>query len=161
MIDILRALCAVSILCHSNKSWQENVNWFGDDKLKQLFNDPQAVLHHIWDRFVMKKIRRELQEAEQKRARAEYQRLAHFPVAVPEAGDAPKLNCAWWSFHINCRSVLFWNPEMGLEEFLKNVKILWKSHECPSTEMLTAFHDQMKPHFILMRTRSLRSMSFG
>merc|ERR1739838_1165775 len=43
MVHILRALCAVSIVCHSNKSWQENVHWFGDDKLKQLFNDPLAV----------------------------------------------------------------------------------------------------------------------
>jgi hypothetical protein len=54
MVHILRALCAVSIVCHSNKSWQENVHWFGDDKLKQLFNDPLAVLRHIHQRFARK-----------------------------------------------------------------------------------------------------------
>jgi hypothetical protein len=177
MFNILRALCAVSILCHSNKLWQENMNWFGDDKLKQLFNDPQAVLRHIFKRFLMKQIRREYREAVRERALAEQYEI-HTNPAIPddvdENGYLPELRCAWsrcgqvfycredlldhvrrarngslcTGFHINCRSVLRWNPEMGLEEFMEEAKQRWRPSKRPSNESLIAFYNQMKPIFI-------------
>jgi len=52
MVNVLRAICAVSIVCHDNKSWKANLPWFGDDESKQIFNDPKSVLQHIYDNFV-------------------------------------------------------------------------------------------------------------
>jgi len=52
MVNVLRAICAVAIVCHNNKQWKANVSWFGDDELKQIFNDPKSVLQHIYDNFV-------------------------------------------------------------------------------------------------------------
>merc|ERR1719391_1499491 len=55
-VQVLRAICAVSIVCHSNRSWQDNVQWFGDDRLKQLFDDPQSVLSHIHRNFLKRQV---------------------------------------------------------------------------------------------------------
>jgi len=52
-LNVLRAICCVSIICHSNKLWQSNLHWFGDDKQKQIFNDPESVLLHIYRHFVI------------------------------------------------------------------------------------------------------------
>ena len=34
--NVLRAICCVSILCHRNKAYHNNVSWFGDDIKKQI-----------------------------------------------------------------------------------------------------------------------------
>jgi len=57
-VQVLRAICAVSLVCHSNRVWQDNVQWFGDDTLKQLFNDPNAVLTHIHRVYLKSQVRR-------------------------------------------------------------------------------------------------------
>merc|ERR1712212_50137 len=57
-VQVLRAICAVSLVCHSNRVWQENTHWFGDDRLKQLFNDPDAVLSHIHTNYLRTHVRR-------------------------------------------------------------------------------------------------------
>merc|ERR1711971_350175 len=58
-LQVLRAMCAVSVLLQSNRVWQENIDWFGDDQRRQLFNDPLSVLRHIHCHFVSKQIRRQ------------------------------------------------------------------------------------------------------
>merc|ERR1719384_680497 len=52
-MNVLRAICCVAIICHSNKLWQSNLHWFGDDEKKQIFNDPEAVLRHVYKHFVI------------------------------------------------------------------------------------------------------------
>jgi len=57
-VQVLRAICAVAVVCHSNRVWLDNVHWFGDDAKKQLFNDPNAVLTHIHRVFLKSQVRR-------------------------------------------------------------------------------------------------------
>merc|ERR1712130_568651 len=52
-LNVLRAICCVSIICHSNKLWKDNLHWFGDDEKKQIFKDPESVLLHIYRHFVI------------------------------------------------------------------------------------------------------------
>merc|ERR1719266_741973 len=91
------------------------------------------------------------------------------PDDVDENGNLPYLRCAWkrcgkvfehrdqllWhvrnarngdlctGFHINCRSVLYWNPEMELKEFLRRAQGQWRESKRPSNESLTAYYNQM------------------
>ena len=55
-VQVLRAMCAVSLLFHGNRVYQENIDWFADDGQKQLFYDPQSVLSHIHGQFLQKQI---------------------------------------------------------------------------------------------------------
>jgi len=143
--QILRAICAVSVLCHSNRSWQDNVHWFGDDRLKQLFNDPNAVLSHIHSHFLSRQIVGKAQP---------YREPQSFSFAVRGRGSR-RLKLREISFDAeteeNCRSVLEPNPGMSCFEFRKRAYQTWPPECRPRRAVLFAYYEQMQP--IFMRNR--------
>merc|ERR1712013_250124 len=103
MTQTLRAICAVSVLCHSNRLWQDNAHWFCDDRLKQLFNDPDSVLAHIHANFLRSQIRRKPQSVcpavrgggSFSDSRSQKQIHKGLPDGVDEFGNLPQLRCAY------------------------------------------------------------------
>ena len=94
MIPVLRAMCAVSILTHRYRNWRDNLEWFGDDKLKQIFNDPHSVLKYIYKNIVIKNIRRDYKEYLERKALQEMIDLHSNPAMpddVDQWGNLPEL----------------------------------------------------------------------
>jgi len=176
--QILRAICAVSVVCHSNRSWQDNVHWFGDDRLKQLFDDPQSVLSHIHRNFLKRQVVvkaqpfcRTVPSVGGSDPKSLHKGL---PDAVDAFGNLPQLRCAYSRcamefasreellahvkrsrgghltrrLHKNCRSVLQPNPQMSFVEFNTKVKTLWRTDRRPAKALLRAYYEQMQPIFI-------------
>jgi len=102
---VLRAMAAVSIVCASNRAWQRNLHWFGDDALKQLFNDPRAVLRHIHREVVLPRARKEYGPRNEapRRSRCsaspaddyEIHKNPKLPDEVDEFGNLPRSRCAY------------------------------------------------------------------
>ena len=147
-LNVLRAICCVSIICHSNRLWQSNLDWFGDDEQKQIYRDPESVLHHIYKFFVIPNQRYEYDvylENEQKELLIAMHSDPILPDDVDEYGQLPQLRCGWkkcakvftnrdrllnhvqrWiphvfvhRFHLKCGIVLEENPEMTQQQFMK------------------------------------------
>jgi len=158
MIPVLRAMCAVSILTHRYRNWRDNLEWFGDDKLKQIFNDPHSVLKYIYKNIVIKNIRRDYKEYLERKALQDMIDLHSNPAMpddVDQWGNLPELRCGWKKcgrvfqnrdrllthvarfipcrlihrFHLRCRSVLEPNPSMSYEEFCKQALELFNHYE--------------------------------
>ena len=95
-INVLRVICCVSIVCHSNRLWRDNLEWFGDDTLKQLFNDPEGVLTTIYKNYVIKNIRHDFDVyCENKRIHEliEIHSDPILPDDIDEYGNLPELRC--------------------------------------------------------------------
>jgi len=69
IVQVLRAFCAVAIVTHNNKMYNENLWWFGDDEQKQLFNDPESVLKYIYRKHLLKQLRKEWKMAKKQAQR--------------------------------------------------------------------------------------------
>jgi len=69
IVQVLRAICAVAIVTHNNKMYNENLWWFGDDEQKQLFNDPESVLKYIYRKHLLKQLRKEWKMAKKQAQR--------------------------------------------------------------------------------------------
>ena len=149
-INVLRAICCVSIICHSNRLWQDNLEWFGDDKLKQIFNDPESVLTTIYKNYVIKNIRHDYDIYLENKRIHELIELHSNPILpddIDEYGNLPELRCGWTKcgklfdnrdklldhvrrciphpflhrFHLHCRTVLEPNPNLSFKKFSDKV----------------------------------------
>jgi len=178
MVLMLRAMCAVSIQCQSNKSWQQNVHWFGDDDRKQLFNDPGAVLCHIYQEEFKRRARKQKKSRSHAHCSGNDAYQIHknpfLPDIVDECGDLPERKCGYSecgmefssreemlehvrqsknghlvrNFHSRSKSVLQPNPGMTFKEFLSEAKSLWDVNRCPGKKMFRAYYEQMQPIFM-------------
>jgi len=163
MVNVLRAICAVSIVCHSNKLWKDNLSWFGDDKLKQLFNDPQSVLRYIYKEIVISDRRREYEEYLENKRMAELIEIHNNPMLpddVDEDGNLPEFRCGWkrcgkvfdnrdrllnhvakflqspfvHRFHLHCGMVLEPTPNMEFAEFRQKVLAMTPQEKRPNIQ---------------------------
>lgn len=147
-LNVLRAMCCVAIIAHSNRIWQDNLSWFGDDKLAQVFTAPEQVLQHVYRFYVMKNIRHEYDVHLENKRIHELIAMHSDPVLpddVDEYGCLPELRCGWkrcgkvfdnrdklldhvrrciphvfvHRFHLHCRTVLEADPNLSLQQFCK------------------------------------------
>lgn len=147
-MNVLRAICCVAIVCHSNRLWQSNLYWFGDDETKQIFESPESVLLHIYKHFVIKNQRHDYNVFLDNQRREEMIAIHSDPVLpddIDEYGNLPQFRCGWTKcgriftnrdqlldhvskfiprvfvhrFHLKCGGVLEQNPDMTLKEFIK------------------------------------------
>jgi len=109
MVLILRAICAVSIVCHSNKQWQDNLHWFGDDALKQIFNDPQAVLTRIYHDEIESALCRQF--AAQRKVRERKKASAKRFKMLFSSADPPQMDAEFWNKLLRIASQRkYWYP---------------------------------------------------
>ena len=139
MMLILRAICCVSIVCHSNRLWNYNLSWFGDDQLKQIFRDPKAVLQRIYHDHIYEPMRREFQ-AKARNQDKKGAKAKRFKAHVGQC-DPPIMDTAFWDglkrisqIHDKCRGVLMASPISEFAEFYQKVLQCWTIEACPMTE---------------------------
>lgn len=154
-INVLRAICCISIICHSNRLYQDNLNWFGDDKLKQIFNNPENILLSIYKNYVIKNIRHDYDVYLENRRIHELIEIHSNPILpddIDEFGNLPELRCGWSKcgklfdnrdklldhvrrciphgfvhrFHLNCRTILEPNPRLTFQQFSKKTLALFE-----------------------------------
>jgi len=175
--NVLRAMCCVAIFCHSNKLWQSNVHWFGDDQLKQIFNDPESVLLHVL-KIMLPDMRREyskyLEQLQFTRC-VEIHSNPILPDGIDAWGNLPELRCAWTKcgkvfrnrdqllnhvrtylphkllsgFHVKCGKVLRTNPNMSLEEFKQRMYVVFGQSVSSGVKdkQLACYYEQFRPIF--------------
>eukprot|EP01083_Nonionella_stella_P013772 38730_1 len=96
-VNVLRAMCCISILCHKNKSWHQNVGWFGDDVKKQIMADPESVLAHVYQ-LVIRNMRYEYKMYIERKNQQQLRAIHTNPILpddVDRNGDLPYLRCGW------------------------------------------------------------------
>merc|ERR1712048_661242 len=145
--NVLRAMCCVAIFCHSNKLWQSNVHWFGDDQLKQIFNDPESVLLHVL-KMMLPDMRREyskyLEQLQSTRC-VEIHSNPILPDGIDAWGNLPELRCAW----TKCGKVWRTNPNMSLEEFKQRMYVVFGQSVSSGVKdkQLACYYEQFRPIF--------------
>jgi len=169
-VNVLRAICCVAITCHSNKLWQSNLHW-----LSAIFNDPEAVLLHVY-KSVLPDMRREyskyLEQLQFTRC-VEIHSNPILPDGVGKYGDLPYLRCAWTKcgkvfrnreqllqhvikyiphkmisgFHVRCGEVLRKNPDMKLDEFMQRMYKAFgtEADDGSQDEPLACYYKQFQP----------------
>jgi len=176
MGPVLRAMCAVSIICHSNKLWQENIGI-----VKRIFDDPQSVLTHIYRHHVIKQMKRDYQQFMEKQRFDELVEIHTNPLLpddVDSDGNLPELRCGWkrcgmvfdnrdrllnhvtkfigcnamvHRFHVYCRTVLEPTPDMPLDEFSEKAMAMFPPKAKATLEaqkgVFKTYYTQFQPMF--------------